>query len=173
MDSLVHFRLASVDDASLLSRTRQAVWGATYRGIYPDVWIDDYDFAQHLFQDEARIASPGNIVYLAMVGSNCVGYFYFGHPAHGSYKDFSICLNALYFLPEYQHCGLGKRAFSIVKAECLRRGEQKFFCGCNLHNHSARGFYEHLGGKVGMICGGHENPAEDQLYYEFTIGENK
>ena len=163
------FQKAVLTDAPILTETRRRVWDATYRGIYPDEMIDDYDYSRHGARDLARIADPENIVWLAMDGENCVGYLYVGPPGYGAYKDFAFCLNSLYFLPGYQQIGLGRRAFALVTEECRRRGYEKFFCGCNTHNQNARGFYEHMGGVLGRESSGHENRAEDCVYYEFFL----
>ena len=53
------------------------------------------------------------------------------------------------------------------------RGLDKFFCGCNIHNTKAQGFYRRMGGVVGRVDGGHERKAEDQMYFEFYQGETK
>ena len=170
---MVEFRLARPDDAPILTATRQMVWDATYRGIYPDEMIDDYAFKIHLTRDNKRIADPRNTVWLAMDGDNCVGYLYVGPCGYGQYKDFDFCLNSLYFLPPYQGKGLGRAAFELAAAECRRRGFDKFFCGCSAHNHRARGFYEHMGGVLGAQSVGHANKAQDLVYYEFCLGETK
>ena len=168
---MVEFRLARPDDAPILTATRQKVWDATYRGIYPDEMIDDYAFETHLARDGKRIADPRNTVWLAMDGDNCVGYLYVGPCGYGQYKDFDFCLNSLYFLPPYQGKGLGRAAFELAAAECRRRGFDKFFCGCSAYNHRARGFYEHMGGVLGAQSVGHGNRAQDLVYYEFCLGE--
>ena len=160
---------ARAEDAPLLARTRQKAWAATYRGIYPDEWIDAFDLARHTEKDRRRIENPENRVYLAMDGDDCVGYAYFGPLTRGQYKDFQICLNSLYFLPGYQGKGLGRRVLALLTAECRRRGFDKFFCGCNAHNLNARALYEHMGGVLGAQSVGHENQAEDQVYYEFSL----
>ena len=161
-------------DAPLLTATRQKVWNATYRGIYPDEMIDDYAFEAHLARDVKRITDPENTVWLAMDGDDCVGYLYVGPCGYGRYKDFDFCLNSLYFLPPYQKMGLGRMALAMTAAECRRRGFDKFFCGCSTHNRNARAFYEHMGGILGKVSDGHQNKAEDQAYYEFYVnqGEN-
>lgn len=163
------FQEAVPEDASILTEIRRRCWDATYRGIYPDEMIDDYEYSSHSARDFARISDPENVVWLVMDGADCVGYLYVGPCAYGPYKDFAFCLNSLYFLPEYQHIGLGRRAFALVAAECRRRGYEKFFCGCNAHNRSARAFYEHMGGVLGAESAGHKNKAEDQVYYEFYL----
>ena len=170
---MVKFRLAKPADAPILTATRQKVWDATYRGIYPDEMIDDYAFAAHLARDEKRIADPRSTVWLAMDGNACVGYLYVGPCGYGQYKDFDFCLNSLYFLPPYQGMGLGRRALELTVAECRSRGFDKFFCGCNAHNHRARAFYEHMGGVLGAQSVGHENKAEDQVHYEFYVNQGE
>jgi len=165
----IAFREAVLSDAPVLTETRRKAWNATYRGIYPDEMIDNYDYLRHGARDLARIANPENTVWLAMDGESCVGYLHVGPPGYGAYKDFAFCLNSLYFLPEYQHIGLGRRAFALAAEECRSRGYEKFFCGCNAHNHNARGFYKHMGGVLGAESVGHKNKAEDQVYYEFYL----
>ena len=170
---MIAFTPARLEDAQRLAETRQKVWAATYRGIYPDEWIDAYDLAAHTAQDIRRIKNPENRVYLAMDGASCVGYLYFGPLTRGPYKDFQMCLNSLYFLPDYQGKGLGRRAFALVSAECRRRGIDKFYCGCHPDNLPARSFYIHMGGVLGRENLGHENRAEDSVEYEFYLGETE
>lgn len=165
----IEFRIAELKDAPTLTTTRQKVWDATYRGIYPDERIDDYAFSDHLARDEKRIADPRNKVWLALDGAACIGYLYIGPCSYGSYKDFELCLNSLYFMPPYQGMGLGRKAIELTASECARRGYDKFFCGCNAHNHKARSFYEHMGGRLGQESLGHSSKAEDQVYYEFYL----
>ncbi len=169
------FRRAGTADAALLSRTRQKAWAATYRGIYPDEWIDNYDFAAQQARERARLEDPEYHAYAAMDMDKavCAGYFSYGPPLHGAYKDFALCLNSLYFLPEYQRRGLGSRVFALLRQRARENGLDRFFCGCNLHNRPARRFYEAMGGRIGRTDGGHPNRAEDQVYFEFYLGEPK
>ena len=169
----VVFREAELSDAPILAATRRKVWDATYRGIYPDEMIDHYDLALFTARDEKRIVDPETAVWLAMDGEDCIGYLVVGPCGFGRYKDFDFCLNSLYFLPPYQKTGLGRKAFELTVAECRRRGYDKFFCSCSPHNRNACGFYEHMGGVPGARSLGHENKAEDQIYYEFYLGEKQ
>ena len=166
---MVEFRIAQASDASILAATRKRIWDATYRGIYPDEMIDQYDLASFTEKDSKRITDPKNKVWLAMDGEDCVGYLVVGPCGFGSYKDFGFCLNSLYFLPPYQKSGLGRKAFDLTVAECRRRGFNRFFCSCSPHNRNAMGFYEHMGGVLGAQSLGHENRAEDAVYYEFLL----
>ena len=168
----MEFRLATFADAPILTETRRKAWDTTYRGIYPDEMIDDYDYDLRLERDRQRIVDPEQLVYLVFDGESCVGFLCIGPSTHIAYKDFRFCLNALYFLPSYQKQGLGRKAFALTEAECRRRGYDKFFCGCNAHNLNARAFYEHMGGVLGAQSVGHENHAEDQVYYEFSLNSD-
>lgn len=168
---MIVFHRATAQDIALLGQTRQRAWDATYRGIYPDTQIDCFDYATHRKKDERRIAEQ--TVFLMMDGDTCAGYFYYGTFPHGRYKDFTLCLNSLYILPPYQRRGLGRRVFDWMREVCRARGEEKFFCGCNCHNEKAQAFYRKMGGVVGCVDGGHDNKAEDQLYFEFYVGETK
>ena len=161
----------TVTDAELLAETRRSAWDATYRGIYPDAWIDEYDLAEQTQRERARLEQTDYMAYLVMDGGQCAGYFSYGAASHGGYKDFSFCLNSLYLLPPYQHMGLGRRIFAQVRQAARERKLDSFFCGCNVHNLPARRFYEKMGGVVGEIDDGHENLAEDQMYFEFCTGE--
>ena len=170
---MAEFRVAEQKDAQILAATRRKVWDATYRGIYPDEMIDQYDLALFTDRDRKRISDPENKVWLAMDGANCVGYLVAGPCGFGQYQDFDFCLNSLYLLPPYQNMGLGRKAFELTAAECRRRGFNRFFCSCSPHNQNAMGFYEHMGGVPGAYRLGHENRAEDQIYYEFCLGDTK
>lgn len=55
MEQNLFIRRASVTDAELLAETRRSAWDATYRGIYPDAWIDEYDLAEQTQRERARL----------------------------------------------------------------------------------------------------------------------
>ncbi len=160
----VIFRRAVPEDAPLWAATRQKAWAATYRGIYPDSWIDSYDYAGKTAKDRESLSDPTIISYLAMDEDACIGYFSYGATEQGEFY-----LRNLYFLPGYQGIGLGKKAFSFLREDCLKAGFTAFYIHCNYHNLPARAFYERMGGKLTGNNGFHENKAEDQCRYDYTI----
>lgn len=171
---MITFKKAeSAEDALMLARTRQRVWQATYRGIYPDEMIDGYCAEQRAREDLHLIEDPQQLCYLIKDGEECVGYYCFGAPVYGEYKDFTLCLNALYLLPPYQRQGYGSSIMSILRHYASIWDIPKFYCCCNAHNLPAQSFYRKMGGLVGQVSSGHENPAEDQIYYEFYLGAKK
>ena len=160
---------ATAEDARLLARTRQTVWQQTYRGIYPDAMLDEYDLAFYEARDRGRIADPAHHYYLFLDGDDCIGYFSFGPYNYGSYKDFGLCLNNLYILSEYKGRGLGRLAFDLLREHCAQHGIRKFFCGCNVNNLPAVTFYRHMGGIQGDdVPAG--VPKHDQIiHFEFYM----
>ena len=168
---MIEIRRASAQDAHLVTQTRRIVWDETYRGIYPDEMIDCYDYDQRYALDFALIASDDHRYYLFMDGDICAGYMSFGPYNYGTYKDFELCLNNLYFRKSYQGKGLGKQALRILYSYAADYGFAKFFCGCNLHNTNAQGFYRHSGGVPGEISSGAGNKSDDIIFFEFYLGE--
>lgn len=169
---MIRFKKAESEDCRTLAETRKRVWEATYRGIYPDEMIDRYDPEAKALQDRVTIEDEKQTVYLLFDEDDCVGYYCYGPSLHGSYKDFSLCLNALYLLPPYQRQGYGTSIFSILRHYARIWDIPKFFCSCNVKNLPAQAFYKKMGGVVGSISTGHENPAENQMYFEFYVGEH-
>ena len=68
MYSKVTFKKAEPTDAPLLAATRQKVWAATYRGIYPDEMIDQYDLERYTAKDRERLQDPKRETYLLLDG---------------------------------------------------------------------------------------------------------
>ena len=158
----LRFKPAEERDAAVITGLRKAIWATTYRGIYPDEVIDQYDTEGHLRRDLGRIHDPSCRVRLIMDGDRPIGYLYFQHRT-------GVHIQSLYVLREYQGRGVGRAAFGLVRSYCREQGLTSFTCNCNEHNGPARGFYEHQGGVVVGADVGHENHQEDQITYRFPV----
>lgn len=168
---MVTIRKASMEDAPLITKTRRLVWEQTYRGIYPDHKLDDYDFAFYMNRDKTLLESPEQHFYLFMDQDDCVGYFSYGPSNYGPYKDFDLCLNSLYLLNGYKGKGFGRMAITQLRNFAAEQGIGRFFCGCNVHNVKAQGFYRHMGGVPGTVSTGHVDKSDDIIHFEFYLGE--
>ena len=156
---------AKASDAATISALRQRIWDTTYRGIYPDAVIDDFDYDRHQQRDLKKISDPSFTVYLIRDGGEDIGYFVFQDTGTG------VWLHSLYVLREYQHRGIGKQAFSILKDYCMEKGISRFACSCSPHNENAMRFYQRMGGVVINTDTGHENRQEDGVTFEFHVRE--
>jgi GNAT superfamily N-acetyltransferase len=159
----VEFVPAKARDAAVIAALRQRIWDTTYRGIYPDAVIDDFDYDWHQQRDLKRIADPSFTVYLIQYGDEDIGYFIFRDAEAG------VWLHSLYVLREYQNRGIGKQAFSILKDYCREKGIKRFACNCSPHNEKAMRFYRRMGGAVTKTDTGHKNKQEDGVIFGFYL----
>ena len=159
----IDFVPAKTSDAVTISSLRQRIWDTTYRGIYPDAVIDDFNYDWHQQRDLKKISDPSFTVYLINYGDEDIGYFIFQHVSSG------VWLHSLYVLQEYQHRGTGKQAFAILKDYCREKGINRFACNCSPHNENAMRFYQRMGGVVTKTDTGHENKQEDGVIFEFNV----
>ncbi len=162
MDRAVSFSLARDDDAKTISDLRHVVWGTTYRGIYPDDAIDGFDMERHTQRDLARIRDPYLRVYLIRFADMPIGYFILKTTE-------PVYIEALYLLKEYQHQGIGRRAFMMAERCCVEHGMSRYYCNCNAFNYPAQAFYCAMGGVIVKRDTGHKNKQEDQLTFEFKV----
>lgn len=170
---MIEFQKASIEDVPVIIETRRKAWDATYRGIYPDHVIDDFDYEWHGQMERKRLENPDFHCFTVMDHKNCVGYFSYGKVRSGAWKDFGFRLHSLYLLPEYQKKGLGKRIFTQVSDACKALGFRKMYLDCHPQNQNALMFYQHMGGMITHMDSGHENPQEDccTIEYNFNKGE--
>lgn len=166
---MVQFQLAGLEDAETLAVIRQRAWDSAYRGIYADEMIDRFDYAGHAARFRAQINNPALTLYCIHDNGCVVGFFSLYILEVAEYKQFPVCLNSLYLLPEYQRMGIGRQVMTFTNTWCRARGYRMFYNSCSLHNRKARAFYEAMGGVLGEIDGGYDDPGADQCYYEYTV----
>ena len=70
----VEFILADEDGAKIISELRHEIWRTTYRGIYSDERIDNYDYEEHRQRDLQRIRDTSCRVYLIVKDGEPIGY---------------------------------------------------------------------------------------------------
>lgn len=132
---------ASENDAMDIIELRRQIWATTYRGIYPDSMIDEFDYSWHKEKELQRIRHPQYAVYLISDSNRNIGYL-------TTRKTDIITLQSLYIVDEYQHQGIGKQAFDFIIKYCKENHAHSFICHCVPDNYNARLFYERMGGKI-------------------------
>lgn len=166
LKSLVRFELATEDDAKIIIELRKQIWGTTYRGLYPDSMIDDFDYAWHLEKELQRIRHPEYCVYRIVKDDRNIGYL-------STRKTDVVILQSLYVLEEYQHQGIGRTVFEFVKQYCRENKADSFVCHCLPENWNARKFYEKMGGKVIGEDMDNEESWMNSVIYQFEVkGKN-
>ena len=160
---------ATRENVPLLVKTRQKAWDATYRGIYPDEAIDEFDYSWHEKAECNRLNDPEYHCLLVMEGDSCLGYVAYGNVPPAGEDDPSFRLHSLYLLPEVQGVGLGRTLLRYAQRACREQGKGRLFLDCHPDNKPALGFYQHMGGFVTYVTPRHENPMEDSCRLEFYL----
>ena len=166
--SEVNIRPAIPGDCRELALVKRKVWETTYRGIYPDRKLDEYDIKS---QEEKflKILSNSEIqFFVADVDGQIVGYMSCGAPIR-PFRDYKQEIGLLYVLQEYQGHGLGKAFFELGASEIGKKGYEEFFISCNKFNSSARRFYEHMGGELVHTDEDKADRSEVQVKYHYRI----
>jgi len=156
------FKRATEDDARIIIELRRQIWATTYRGIYPDNMIDEFDYTWHMERELQRIRHPEYRVYRIVKDDCNIGYL-------TTRLTDTVILQSLYLLAEYQHQGIGQLALDFVKQYCRENEKNSFILHCLPENWNARKFYEKMGGK---LIGEDMDNAEswmNSIIYKFAI----
>ena len=135
--------LANVNDSKELSYLKKHVWETTYRGIYSDEKIDNYDCQKREEKFKNLINDKNQEVYIYKDNGKIIGYMVVGTPLHGGLDGYSLEINDLGIMESYRGKGIGKQFFELLKSKKV-----KLFNCCNYYNIKARMFYEKMGGKI-------------------------
>ena len=162
MNQYADFVLATEHDAKTIVELRQKIWSTTYRGIYPNEMIDQFDYVLHTEKELQRIHDSNYLEYLIIKDERYIGYMII-HT-----KDV-LFLQSLYILAEYQHQGIGTAAFLLVKKHCTENGFASFSCQCVPENQNARNFYARMGGKVIAEDLENEEHWQNSVVYQFDV----
>lgn len=169
MVETVSFRPVEEKEIPFLVRLRLATREETYRGIYPDEWIDGFDFAASEARFKKMAADENQRVSFIICGGQTAGFLCCGRELETTMPENSICINMLYLLRAFQRKGIGTRAIEHVREYCRSIDRDRFYNGCNLYNQNAVRFYRAMGGRVisWSTVGG--NKAKDQLVFEHLV----
>ena len=100
-EKIIRFIAVMEKDIMTILNLRKQIWATTYRGIYPDSMIDDFDYAWHMDKEMKLICNPEYAVYFITKDMLNIGYLTMR-------KTDKVILQSLYILEEYQHQGIGK-----------------------------------------------------------------
>lgn len=155
------FVLASRANSKELSYLKKRIWETTYRGIYPDEVIDNYDYVKREEKFNNLIDDVNQEVYICLDDDRIIGYMVLGSPLHGTLDGYNLTINDLGIDKEYRGRGIGKEFIDIAK-----RKNMKLFNCCNYYNDNAKRFYEKMGGTI-VKTEINEDKQYCQVYYVY------
>ena len=116
----VEITLANIDDSKELSYLKKKVWETTYRGIYSDKKIDDYNYKERELKFKRLIEDSTQEVYICKDNNIIIGYMVVGTPLHESIEGYSLTINDLGIDEGYRGQGIGKQFIDIVKSKNVK-----------------------------------------------------
>ena len=108
-----------------LAQVKKQVWNTTYRGLYPDYMIDEFEFVKHESKFKNYIDSTHMKLYVAMIDKKIIGYTAIGTSLHHPDSN-NMEILLLYLLKEFQGMRIGKKIFNFAKQKNTRKRELDF-----------------------------------------------
>lgn len=147
----VIIRNAVPADAEQITRAHVESWKTTYRGIFPDDWLDKSPetIAKNIENRRMRIAQDADLGWpnlVAIVDNKIVGWVAGGVNRNADFP-YQADLCAIYLLKDYQNQGIGKLLVKAFSELVIKNGMHSMIIWALEENHKARMFYEKLGGK--------------------------
>lgn len=143
---LIEIRRAKPADAAAVADTHDAAWRTAYQGIIPGTELERLiarrgpDWWDSAIRKGSRIA-------LMQFGETIAGYANYGrNRARSLYYDGEIY--ELYFKPEFQGLGFGRRLFSTARKDLAQSGLKSLVVWALSDNEPAVEFYRALGGRA-------------------------
>lgn len=161
-------RKAFIKDCEELSKIKRQVWETTYRGIYPNDKLDNYDYEkqEHKFKD--MVNNPDINLYVVLKSEKIIGYMSEGKPVR-PFKNYKQEIGLLYLLKEYQGKGIGRKLFDLAYESIKSKGHKEFFISCNKYNYSSQIFYKKMGGKIVQIDADNIDKSIPQVKFYYDI----
>ena len=143
----VEVRLAAFDDAAEITRVHIAAWRDAYRAILPTAHLDRLDESTLTTRRENTLRASGSATFVAERDGRIVGYCVAG-PNRGPPPNINGELQAIYLLPGHQGTGLGRLLTRVAAEWILVHLGEAMIVWTFEQNAPARGFYQHLGGRL-------------------------
>lgn len=158
----ITYRLADIEDCYRLAVLKKEIWNTTYRGIYSDDKINNYDILRNTLKFKEIVNNPNIALYIAFDYEQIIGYMSCGEP-YRSFRNFKQEIGLLYVRKEYQKKGIGRTFFTIGKEIIKSNGNDEFFISVNKYNTNALNFYLSMGGNIIHIDEDREDKSEVQI----------
>lgn len=166
---MIKFEIANRSDIVHIARIRRKCWEETYRGIYSDSLIDDFDYGFHEKKIKDNILDENVNLFTIQFDNEIVGYFLFGNPRYMKFDNYQLQLYSVNILKKYHRKGIGTRVFKFISSYCSDNQLSGFCFTCNSHNVNAKTFYQQLGCEIIEEVTGHNRLEEDQSFYYYSI----
>jgi GNAT superfamily N-acetyltransferase len=136
---------AGPGDARMLAQVHVACWRETYPGILPQAYLDRMNPRAHAARWAVRLMRAEEVTLAAEGPDGLVGYCS-GEPSRRSGAEGEIEITTLYVLKSAQRKGVGHQLMTQTARAFAARGAASLIVWVLRENHTARRFYEAMGG---------------------------
>lgn len=143
----ISYRKATIDDCLVLAQLKGQIWNTTYKGIYSDETLTNYDIPKNQRIFEQIVCNPDIELYVATAVNQIVGFMTCGKP-YKPYRNFQQEIGLLYILQDYQRQGIGRYFFKLARQQVQESGHDEFLVSVNIKNLNAIAFYHSMGGDI-------------------------
>jgi GNAT superfamily N-acetyltransferase len=140
-------RQAHLDDAGSIATVHVAAWRCTYHNLLPADFLDRMSVDELTRRWAAILSQAREPIFVAEEEGRVVG-FASGGAERERNPDYQAEIYAVYLLPQAQGRGLGRALVGAVASALHAAGHRSLLIWVLRDNLPARGFYEHLGGRI-------------------------
>jgi ribosomal protein S18 acetylase RimI-like enzyme len=141
-------RTAEAADADLIAQLHARSWHTAYRGILSDEFLDGPLLADRLAVWRGRFAEVNRTDQMVLVDEQAGKMQGFACAFLDADPDWGTLLDNLHVAPECKGQGLGRQLMADVANRLLKLDRARLHLWAFEQNHTARRFYERLGGIV-------------------------
>ena len=165
---MMNIELATISDCYLLAIFKKKMWESTYRGIYPDEYIDQFNVRDHARKFQKMIFEGKQKLFIVWIDNTVKGYMSYGF-IRRPFEDYKYDIGYMYVDDAYQRQGIGTQLFNMAKEQFLASDIHIFIVSCNKYNLGAQEFYKKMGGEIVHIDEDHRNKSRPQVKFLFNI----
>ena len=142
-------RNASLNDIESIAMIKVEGWQSAYKEIIDDEYLDSMSVDEQM---EVIKNYSLDTIFVAEKGDEILGFCRFYDYDKPVYEDEEIdCeIREIYVKPNMKRMGIGSNLFAYTMNHFRQKGKKKLYLGCFKDNHSARSFYEKMGGIAQM-----------------------
>ena len=139
-------RRATLEDALDIARVHVSSWQTSYQHLLPPEYLKTLDLSVREARWKAIFEHNQSTTFVAVLDGKVVGFVSVG-PMLSNIGDFQSEIHALYTLETVQGEGVGRLLFTAAQNHLLEHNFPDMALWV-LADNPARGFYEHLGGRL-------------------------
>lgn len=142
---MICIRQAQSRDINKIAKIKADGWKSAYKGIVDDGFLNSMSVSKQI--DMIKNYSS-DTMFVAEKDNEVLGFcriYDYNEPVYDD-KEIDCEIREIYVNPSFKRMGIGSALFHFTKEYFSQKGKWKLYLGCLKDNHSARKFYEKMGG---------------------------